>query len=622
MCAASNTRVNIWVRRGIAVSLALVATGVPLAAQRHFPSDDAIREMARQAGTLKGKVGIVVGLLEADGSRRVVSVGDAPYDGRTLFEIGSITKVFTGILLAEMAERGEVRVDQPVVELLPPGVQVPSRSGRQIRLVDLSTHSSGLTRMPDNFSPGDPANPYKDYTTTQLYDFLRRHQLRRDIGAESEYSNVGVGLLGHALAHRAGTSYESLVTARILAPLGLTSTKIVLSSSDVARLAPGHNADGEPVPNWDLPEAFAGAGALRSSADDMLTFLAANLNPPAGSTLGAAIRKSQTAHYTGVDGRTSGLGWGRSLLRRERNILTHAGGTGGYLTFVAVDPERRLAVVVLSNQAPNVARLGLHLLDARVPVSHAAIESAFTVLPVVLALLLVIGVFVAWRRTGGSMWRSSLVALAVAVGVSLWMAGTYIAAAARWLHFPPGPPTMMVVFALLTILSVGLGLSPVGRRLAAGLPLAVLVGVQGFRLPLELMMHRAYDYGLMPRVMSYSGLNFDIVTGTTAIIVAVLLALGRVGPRTVRAWNVMGTLLLINIIVIALLAAPTPWRVFREPPANVWVTTAPYIWLPAVMVAFAILGHLLIYRALRLEAVGGRQHLTPNSQLPTERRTR
>jgi serine-type D-Ala-D-Ala carboxypeptidase/endopeptidase len=353
-----------------------LAASAPAAAQGHFPSDEAVREIARQAATLSGKIGIVIGVLEADGTRRVITVGDAPYDGRTLFEIGSITKVFTGILLAEMAERGEVRLEQPVAELLPGDVVVPSRNGRQIRLVDLSTHSSGLPRMPDNFTPGDSRNPYVDYTVPKLYDFLRRHELRRDIGVESEYSNVGVGLLGHALARRAGTSYEALVTARILEPLGMTSTKITLSPADVARLAPGHNARGQQVQNWDLAEAFAGAGGLRSNVDDMLTFLAANLMPPGSSTLGRAIRNAQTVHFKGAGGRKGGLGWGLSLPKRERNVLTHSGGTGGYNTFVAVDPERRLGVVVLSNhipvvlsdQLPPFTRIGLHLLDTRIPV--------------------------------------------------------------------------------------------------------------------------------------------------------------------------------------------------------------------------------------------------------------
>jgi hypothetical protein len=103
----------------------------------------------------------------------------------------------------------------------------------------------------------------------------------------------------------------------------------------------------------------------------------------------------------------------------------------------------------------------------------------------------------------------------------------------------------------------------------------------------------------MPVQMSYSGLNFDIVTGITALIVGALLATGRTGVRTARAWNVMGTLLLVNIILIAGLSTPTPWRVFREGPANVWIATEPYVWLPTVMVAFAILGHIVIYRRLR-----------------------
>ena len=426
---------------------ALTLTASTLAsAQGHFPSDEAIREIARQAGTISGKVGIVIGVLEADGSRRVITVGDAPYDGRTLFEIGSITKVFTGILLAEMAERGEVRLEQPVAELLPGDVVVPSRNGRQIRLVDLSTHSSGLPRMPDNFTPADAGNPYVDYTVPKLYDFLRRHELRRDIGVEAEYSNVGVGLLGHALARRAGTSYEALVTARILDPLKMTSTKVTLSPADVARLAPGHDARGEQVQNWDLAEAFAGAGSLRSNVDDMLTFLAANLTPPGSSTLGRAIRSAQTAHFTAAGGRQGGLGWGRSLLKQERNVLTHTGGTGGYLTFVGLDPERRLGVVVLCNQmrvlagdqTPHVTRIGLHLLDARIPVSFASLEWPFRVLPVILALLLVAGVFVAWRRTGASIRQSTLAAAGMTLGLSAWMAATYLAAALPDAPFPAG----------------------------------------------------------------------------------------------------------------------------------------------------------------------------------------
>ena len=584
-----------------------LTTSTPAAAQAHFPSDEAIREIARQAGTVSGKVGIVIGVLEADGTRRVITVGDAPYDGRTLFEIGSITKVFTGILLAEMAERGDVRLEQPVAELLPGDVVVPSRNGRQIRLVDLSTHSSGLPRMPDNFTPADPGNPYVDYTAAKLYDFLRRHELRRDIGVEAEYSNVGVGLLGHALARRAGTSYEALVTARILDPLKMTSTKVTLSPADVARLAPGHDARGQQVQNWDLAEAFAGAGSLRSNVDDMLTFLAANLTPPGSSTLGRAIRSAQTAHFKAAGGRQGGLGWGRSLLKQERNVLDP------YRRHRRLSHVRRARPGTASWRGRPLqpyARPGRRP-DASRHSHRSALAGRANSCFVRLDRVAVQG---AARHPGAAprSRRVRRVAPDRRIQAPVNSGGGRHDAGADCLDgsdlrcgglphapFPAGTADDAGGVRAAVVLSVGLGVSPVGRRLAAGLPLAVLVGVQGFRLPLELLMHRAYEDGLMPVQMSYSGLNFDIVTGITALIVGALLATGRAGVPTARAWNVMGTLLLVNIISIALLSAPTPWRVFRDGPANVWITTVPYVWLPTVMVAFAILGHIVIYRRLR-----------------------
>ena len=142
--------------------------------------------------------------------------------------------------------------------------------------------------------------------------------------------------------------------------------------------------------------------------------------------------------------------------------------------------------------------------------------------------------------------------------------------------------------------------------LCDGLPLAVLIGVQGFRVPLELMMHRAYDSGLMPEQMSYSGLNFDIASGLSALVVSLLLMRGAVGSRVVRMWNVLASLLLLNVVAISLLSAPTPIRVFENGPPNVFVTQPPFIWLPTVMVAFAILGHIVIFRAVRgrVDALG------------------
>ena len=247
--------------------------------------------------------------------------------------------------------------------------------------------------------------------------------------------------------------------------------------------------------------------------------------------------------------------------------------------------------------------------DPRYPVSPAGLRRAFVVLPIVLAALLVAAVGAAWRRTGATPMRSAVAALGVAVGLLLWLSVTHLAAAAGWLHFGPPRPTMLILFAALVTLSVGLGASPVGRRLSSGLPLAVLVASQSFRLPLEWMLHRAYLSGLMPVQMSYSGLNFDVFSGASSIVVAILLATGHAGLRTARLWNLAATLLLCNIVVIALLSAPTPFRLFRNEPANVWVTMPPYVWLPAVMVAFAILGHVVIFRRLRAD----RRLAHPNS---------
>lgn len=195
-----------------------------------------------------------------------------------------------------------------------------------------------------------------------------------------------------------------------------------------------------------------------------------------------------------------------------------------------------------------------------------------------------------------------------ALATALWMAATLAASASGRLSFTSTPPTMMVVIVLSLALALRLGLSGAGGRLAAGVPLAVLVGLQGFRLPLELLLHRAYGEGLMPVQMSYSGRNFDIVTGITAIVLgaALWMAPQRVSPRLVMAWNALGFALLLNILTIAILSAPTPLRVFTNEPANVWITRAPFVWLPAVFVLAALAGHVVVFRRARMEMAAAR----------------
>jgi CubicO group peptidase (beta-lactamase class C family) len=325
-------------------------------------SDSAIRAVLQSRLGKEGATAIVVGLIAPDGSRRVIAEG--PADGNTVFEIGSITKVFTGLLLAQMVSRGEVRYDQPVSELLPASVTVPSRNGREITLLDLATQSSGLPRMPTNFEPADITDPYADYDEQRLYRFLSGYTLPRDVGQTYEYSNLGMGLLGHALARRAGRSYEEALTNRVLGPLGLHDTRITLSPDLARRLTPGHSAAGEVVPNWTL-DALAGAGALRSTVNDLLAFLAGNLDTTRGP-LAPILADGQRVRYDANPGLRLALAWHAVALRGD-TLVWHNGGTAGYHSYIGFMPGRKTAVVVLSNSSADVDDIGLHLLDERAP---------------------------------------------------------------------------------------------------------------------------------------------------------------------------------------------------------------------------------------------------------------
>jgi len=288
-----------------------------------------------------GRVAGMVVAVHADGEDVFLGYGDPLPDRDTVYEIGSVSKVFTGVLLASMAGDGTVRLEQPVAELLPEGV-LP---GSKIALVDLSTHTSGLPRMPNNFEPKDPANPYADYTVEQLYAFLNRCHPARAPKEDYEYSNLGAGLLGHALARKAGKSYEALLAERVTGPLGMASTVVALTPALKERLAPGHDYNGHVVANWDLP-TFAGAGGIRSTAADMMVFLKANLEGK-DDALHRALAEARKVHWTPPDPRAHrlGLGWHISPLA----VRWHNGQTGGYHAFAAVDPERGQALVILAN---------------------------------------------------------------------------------------------------------------------------------------------------------------------------------------------------------------------------------------------------------------------------------
>ena len=353
------------------VTVSEASSETTVAAAPELPDDDPPTDEALVRGLLKEfveggqSVGVVVGIVR-DGERIVVGHGrlsvDDPGlpDGDTVFEIGSVTKVFTSIALADLELSGELGLDTPVQGLLGAEVRVPMRDGAEIALGHLATHSSGLPRLPDNLVPADWANPYADYTVERLYEFLTGHELARDIGDSVEYSNLGYGLLGHALALREGVDYETLIARRILESLEMSDTAVELTQPLRERLAAGHDERLRPVPNWDIP-ALAGAGALRSTVNDLLIFLEANLGLRQ-TPLHEAMERTHAPQVTDpAMGMDIGLGW---IIADEgdRRFVWHNGATGGYSSFIGFDPQAREAVVVLSNSVISVDGLAYRLL--------------------------------------------------------------------------------------------------------------------------------------------------------------------------------------------------------------------------------------------------------------------
>jgi CubicO group peptidase (beta-lactamase class C family) len=279
-----------------------------------------------------------------------------------------------------------VKPETTVESLLPPEVKVPSRNGKKITLLDLSMQVSGLARMPNNFAPADPANPFADYGTKKLYEFLAAYELPRDIGEKYEYSNLGAGLLGHALSRKAGKSYEELVTERVLRPLGMKSTAVKLTPAMQARLAVGHDAALQPTANWDL-DALAGAGALRSTANDMAIFLEAAIGLKKTALDAAFARMRSVERPTGSPQLDIQMGW-HKFSRFGTEIIWHNGGTGGYRTWAGFGPATRQGAVVLCNTSFPLDDLGLHLVEAKWPAGKLeapAARTAVSLAPEVLA---------------------------------------------------------------------------------------------------------------------------------------------------------------------------------------------------------------------------------------------
>lgn len=294
--------------------------------------------------------GVVVGVLD-HGQREVMAFGSAKAD--SIFEIGSVTKTFTGLALAQMVEQKQVTLDEPVRELLPAG-WVTKPDGPEISLLDLATHHSGLPRLPNNLKPANMADPYADYGPEQLEAFLKERGVGRPAKTEFLYSNLGMGLLGFALAQKAGMPYAEMIRDEVTGPLGLKDTVIALSPEQQARFIQGYNGAHNPQGPWHLG-ALEGAGALRSTAGDLLTYCGFLMHPERlkgkpgdGATLAEAIPLALTPLADVDPGGNSkvALAW---LMHPDKDEYWHDGGTGGYTSLVIFNPKKDRAIVVLYN---------------------------------------------------------------------------------------------------------------------------------------------------------------------------------------------------------------------------------------------------------------------------------
>lgn len=361
-----------WLLQLFLFTFAVDAFATPTADQRDIPPE---LERSIEARIAAGHVpGMIIGIVDAAGKRyysfgRVSLEDDESPAKDTIYEIGSVGKTFTATLLADMVLADEVGMADPVEQYLPDNVSMPRFEGDSITLEDLATHRSSLPRMPSNFDPDDPLNPFADYSVAELYDFLNNHQLKSRPGTERLYSNVGFGLLGHVLAMEAGQSYGDLIATRITEPLGMSDTAIALSDQQRQRFAPPYalkNGELIPVKNWDVP-TLAGAGALRSSAADMLRYLAAELGLLSNHPLKQVMALTQSGDPSSDS--ASALGWSVSG-SDQRRIYAHNGGTGGYRTFAAFVPSENRGLVVLSNSSVSVDDVGIRLLVESFPLSY------------------------------------------------------------------------------------------------------------------------------------------------------------------------------------------------------------------------------------------------------------
>jgi CubicO group peptidase (beta-lactamase class C family) len=308
--------------------------------------------LERRLGQDKGSA--AVGIITRDGKNTLFH-GNA--NGDTMFELCSVTKVFTALLLADMTVGDELELGDPVSKFLGGRARVRE----DIQLFHLVTHTSGLPRSPADFT--------MDYSEEQLYDFLSKYSFPRKVGEKFKYSNLGFGLLGHAVALKTGTSFEQLVLDRICKPLQMKDTRIRMSPEQSARHAGGYNSTGQKIPTRELPIVYWSAGALRSTLNDMLKFLKANTVPDK-SKLAKAIKMTHEPHLPSIPHTRTALAWNVTSTGVS-TVIWHEGQIQSHYAFIGLDIEQGVGTVILSSSGIPLTDIGLHILDSRYPIADS-----------------------------------------------------------------------------------------------------------------------------------------------------------------------------------------------------------------------------------------------------------
>ncbi|WP_338721396.1 serine hydrolase [Devosia sp. XK-2] len=362
--------------KSVAILTAALLAAPALAQEAAMPSDGEIAQiLSDRIGRDQANVGIAVAVIE-NGETRFVSHGTLTLDGaepiteHTIFEAGSITKVFTNLALAQLVNDRKIELDAPIINYLPEGFVLPDAPGRAITAFDLATHSASLSGLPPDLLAGETDNPYSGYGVEGLQAWLADYTLPRPVGESFEYNNAGTTLLGLAIAHVSGTDFSNVISENILAPLGMTETSLELTgTAPPEALASGHNGAREPTSNWDF-DAFAPAGALLTSSSDLIKFIGA-ASGQIPSELEPAINTMLARTRPVEEGTSIGLGWFITTTG-QGEIVWHNGMTGGYSSFAGFDRTSGNGVVVLTNMAAQlgVNDIGMHILNPAIPLNE------------------------------------------------------------------------------------------------------------------------------------------------------------------------------------------------------------------------------------------------------------